>query len=159
MSETTLTLCSQGTLPGNSTSLCVRACTSVCEGALITKAERRSQIKTETERLKRVLHSSLKSLLFVGFTPASCSDVQRTHVCTITDVTRIQKGVAAYYILAAHTGYLAQLGLFKRLRLDKQRGFLNVQPVLHLLCLCLRRSYGRPNPHMQPNTHLNLQSG
>lgn len=45
-----------------------------------------------------------------------------THTHTITDVTRIQEGVVAYYVLTAHTGCLAWLGLFKRLRLDKQRG-------------------------------------
>lgn len=52
--------------------------------------------------------------------------VSCTHAHTVTDVTRIQEGVAAYYILRAHTGCLAWLGLLKRLRLDKQRG----------LCLC-----------------------
>lgn len=44
------------------------------------------------------------------------------HTHSITDVTRIQEGVVAYYVLTAHTGCLAWLGLFKRLRLDKERG-------------------------------------
>lgn len=71
----------------------------------------------------------------------------RTHVCTTTDVTRIQKVVAAYYIRAAHAGYLAQLGLFKRPRLDEQRGFCTcglLVPSLFSLSLSLRPSYGRP---------------
>lgn len=53
---------------------------------------------------------------------ASHSDTH-THMHAITDVTRIQEGVAAYYIPTAHARCLARLGLFKRLRLDKQRGF------------------------------------
>lgn len=55
---------------------------------------------------------------------ASHSDTHtHTHMHAITDVTRIQEGVAAYYIPTAHARCLARLGLFKRLRLDKQRGF------------------------------------
>lgn len=63
-----------------------------------------------------------------------------THIRAITDVTRIQEGVAAYYILPAHTGCLAWLGLFKRLRLDKQRGLCLCSLLIssHLfLCLCI----------------------
>lgn len=80
------------------------------------------------------LSSSQISLSCVVFTLASCTHIH-THMHSITDVTRIQEGVAAYYILTAHTGCLAQLGLFKRLRLDKQRGLCS------LLILSLPLSY------------------
>lgn len=52
-----------------------------------------------------------------------CASHSATQTHAITDVTRIQEGVAAYYILTAHTRCLARLGSFKRLRLDKQRSF------------------------------------
>ena len=72
--------------------------------------------------------------------PAVTCESARAHTCArththsqaITDVTRIQEGVAAYYIPAAHTGCRARLGLFKRLRLDRQRGLWLLQPA-HLI--------------------------
>ncbi len=121
------------------------------------------------------LHSSQISLSCVVFAPASCSDVHaRTHSHThaVTDVTRIQEGVAAYYILTAHAGCLARLGLFKRLRLDKQRGLCLCSLLIsshlissHLisslsLCIChfwvfsvLNQSYNPPISPMQTLFH------
>lgn len=133
---------------------------TVCEseGAFITKAETRSEIRIETERLKRVLHTSLRSLQISPACGLHPSLLQRfathTHVCTTTDVTRIQKVVAAYYIRAAHAGYLAQLGLFKRPRLDEQRGFCTCGLLApSLFSLSLQPLWPRLPPELRPPRH------
>lgn len=83
------------------------------------------------------------------------------HTHAITDVTRIQEGVAAYYILTAHGGRRAWLGLFKRLRLDKQRGFCLCSllisfplPLCHIsVLLCTFTQARIHTPHLHINMH------
>lgn len=108
-------------------------------------------------------------LLLCGVRPVLPAAMHtRKHTRTITDVTRIQEGVAAYYILTAHTRCLAWLGLFKRLRLDKQRGFrlcsllissppaciCHISPLLLLLQTSnmphTQKRKRKQNPHKQP---------
>lgn len=125
----------------------------------------RLQIEAETEAQQRVLHmcvcvwtgSHTGSQISLSSPCASHSDTH-THMHAITDVTRIQEGVAAYYIPTAHARCLARLGLFKRLRLDKQRGFrsrslLISSPFLPVSApisplLCLLKNLVAP-PHAQ----------
>lgn len=147
---------SHGTLPGN---LPVHAC------VWALNARARSQIKVWTETWKWVLcagplRDAQISPFLCGARPgflqwcASTDTMTHTHTHTITDVTRIQEGVAAYYILTAHTGCLAWLALFKRLRLAKQRGFcsgsLLISFSLHLpylsASLYLHQHYSLPPP-------------
>ena len=91
--------------------------------------------------------------------PAAPCSPHPHHTHTITDVTRIREGVAAYYTLTAHTGCLAWLGLFKRPRLNKQRGLclcsrlISSHSVIAGCCSALDQSWNLPYPHMQTPRH------
>lgn len=128
----------------------MRVCVRVCVGAFNAGEQREKEIAdkginrnidTKTDiHSAMCAHWSSQPLANKPFLcgvrpvlPAATQTHTRKHTSATTDVTRIQEGVAAYYILTAHTRCLAWLGLFKRLRLDKQRGFCFAACSSHLL--------------------------
>lgn len=154
---------------------CVCVCVCVLEHLMQGSREREKEIADKginrnTEASAMCTHWSSQPLankpFLCGVRPVLPAATQT--YTRITDVTRIQEGVAAYYILTAHTRCLAWLGLFKRLRLDKQRGFrlcsllisspsaciCHISPVLLLLQTSnmphTQKRKRKQNPHKRP---------
>lgn len=126
--------------------VCMCVCMCVLEHLMQKEWRERLQIKGINRKLEvsvvcwssqKLTDKSFSCGVHPGFLRWRASSYAHTDTHAITDVTRIQEGVAAYYILTAHSGCLAWLGLFKRLRLDNQRGFCLCSLLISSLSLCI----------------------
>lgn len=165
------------------TCLCMCVCMCVLEHLMQKEWRERLQMKGINRKLEvsvvcwssqKLTDKSFSCGVHPGFLRWRASSYAHTDTHAITDVTRIQEGVAAYYILTAHSGCLAWLGLFKRLRLDKQRGFCLCSLLISSLSLCIsaisqccsvsspklqspHTSHAHRNTHRRPKAQFRLQ--